>query len=163
MCPSSPILLIGEVLMSEEPIQDRNERTLRARRRELIKRAVEQRARFQDLVMKVIDNLPPAFRERLENVDIVVTDWPTPVQLSRNKVKSRYSLLGLYEGVPHTRRGPGYGFVLPDKISIFRKPIEAKCRSWQEVGEEVKKVVQHEIAHHFGIGEQKLQSLENNR
>lgn len=147
--------------MSEEPALDKNEGTLRARRRDLIKRAAEQRARFQDLVMKVIDNLPPAFRERLENVDIVVTDWPTPVQLARNKVKSRYSLLGLYEGVPHTRRGPGYGFVLPDKITIFRKPIEARCRSWQEVAEEVRKVVQHEIAHHFGIEESRLHELEN--
>lgn len=71
-------------------------------------------------------------------------------------------MLGLYEGVPRTRRGQGYGMVLPDKITIFRKPIETRCRSWEEIEKEVAKVVRHEIAHHFGIEEHRLQNLENN-
>jgi predicted Zn-dependent protease with MMP-like domain len=53
--------------------------------------------------------------------------------------------------------------VLPDKITIFRKPIESRCHSWEEVEEEVSKVVRHEIAHHFGIEEQRLQTLENDK
>ncbi len=126
-------------------------------------RAAQQREKFYDLVMKAIDELAPEFRERLENVDVVVEDWPSPAQLARNNVKSRFSLLGLYEGVPHIHRGPGYGMVLPDKITIFRKPIEARCHSWHEVEEEVGRVVRHEIAHHFGIDDQRLHTLENEK
>jgi len=146
--------------MTEEHPGDENERTVRARRRELLKRAAMQRARFQSSVMKAIEALPPAFRDSLENVDVIVADWPTPSQLAGNNVKSRYSLLGLYEGIPQPRRGQGYGMVLPDKITIFRKPIEARCHSWEEVEEEVGKVVRHEIAHHFGIGDQKLRQMD---
>lgn len=149
--------------MTEERTPDESKRTVRAKRLEILKRSAIQRAKFQDAVMQAINNLPPAFRERLENVDIVVADWPTPVQLARNNVKSRYSLLGLYEGVPHTRRGQGYGMVLPDKITIFRKPIENRCHSWEEIEEEVGKVVRHEIAHHFGIGEPRLRTIENDK
>ena len=126
-------------------------------------RAAQQREKFYNLVMKAINELPPEFHDRLENVDVVVQDWPSPAQLARNNVKSRFSLLGLYEGVPHINRGPGYGMVLPDKITIFRKPIEARCHSWQEVEEEVGKVVRHEIAHHFGIGEGKLRDIEDQK
>jgi len=126
-------------------------------------RAAQQREKFYNLVMKAINELPPEFHDRLENVDVVVEDWPSPAQLARNNVKSRFSLLGLYEGVPHINRGPGYGMVLPDKITIFRKPIEARCHSWQEVEEEVGKVVRHEIAHHFGIGEGKLRDIEDQK
>lgn len=126
-------------------------------------RLAQQRAKFHNLVIKAINELPPEFHDRLENVDVVVEDWPSPAQLSRNNVKNRFSLLGLYEGVPHLKRGPGYGMVLPDKITIFRKPIEARCHSWQEVEEEVGRVVRHEIAHHFGIDEYRLRTLENNK
>jgi len=126
-------------------------------------RAALLREKFYNLVMKTIDELPPEFHDRLENVDVVVEDWPSPAQLIRNNVKSRFSLLGLYEGVPHIHRGPGYGMVLPDKITIFRKPIEARCHSWQEVEEEVGRVVRHEIAHHFGINDARLRTLENDK
>jgi predicted Zn-dependent protease with MMP-like domain len=149
--------------MTGERTPEESERTVRARRLEILKRSAIQRAKFQDAVMQAINNLSPDFRQRLENVDIVVADWPTPVQLARNNVKSRYYLLGLYEGIPHTRRGQGYGMVLPDKITIFRKPIETRCHSWEEVEKEVGKVVRHEIAHHFGIEEHRLQTLENEK
>ena len=147
--------------MSEEPRPDESP----ARRRVYydMARAAQQREKFYNLVMKAINELPPEFHDRLENVDVVVEDWPSPAQLARNNVKSRFSLLGLYEGVPHLRRGPGYGMVLPDKITIFRKPIEARCHSWQEVEEEVGRVVRHEIAHHFGIDDDRLRTLENEK
>ncbi len=145
--------------MSEEP---KPEETPAGRRVYYdLARAAAQREKFYDLVMKAIDELPPEFKSRLENVDVIVEDWPSPAQLARNNVRDRFSLLGLYEGVPHLRRGPGYGMVLPDKITIFRKPIEARCHSWQDVEREVAKVVRHEIAHHFGIDDQRLRSLEN--
>ena len=119
--------------------------------------------RFYELVMKVVEGLPPEFREKLENVDLVVQSWPTRYQLGKARAGNRLGLLGLYEGIPHTRRDRGYNLVVPDKITIFRKPIEARCRSLAEVEEEVGRVVRHEIAHHFGIGERKLRELEEGR
>jgi len=125
--------------------------------------AALRRQRFYDTVMKVIEGLPEGLRSRLENVDVVAADWPTPSQLGRNNVRSRFALLGLYEGVPHTRRGRGYGMVLPDKITIFRKPIEARCRYWSDVEKEIGRVVRHEIAHHFGFDEQTLRDIEGGK
>jgi predicted Zn-dependent protease with MMP-like domain len=144
--------------MSEEPKPE--EKSARRRIHYDLERAAAQRAKFYNLVMKALEELPPEFQERLENVDVVVEDWPSPAQLGRNNVRSRLSLLGLYEGVPHLHRGPGYGMVLPDKITIFRKPIEARCHSWKEVEEEVGRVVRHEIAHHFGIDDHRLRDIE---
>jgi len=72
-------------------------------------------------------------------------------------------LLGLYQGVPQTRRGQGYGLVLPDKISIFQKPIEALCRFEEEIGAKVEEVVRHEIAHHFGLDEGTLRKIEGEK
>ena len=80
----------------------------------------------------------------------------TKTGLGRNQ-----TLLGLYEGVPLTRRGRHYGLVPPDKITIFRKPIESRCRNNDEITAEVQRVVQHEIAHHFGIGEARLRQIES--
>jgi len=69
-------------------------------------------------------------------------------------------LLGLYEGVPLTKRGAHYGMVPPDKITIFQKPIEAMCKNGDAIVQEIQRVVRHEIAHHFGIGEAKLRQIE---
>jgi len=147
--------------MSEKP--GPNEKLARRRIHYDMARAEQQREKFYNLVMKAVNELPPEFHDRLENIDVVVEDWPSPTQLARNNVKNRFSLLGLYEGVPHLKRGLGYGMVLPDKITIFRKPIEARCHSWQEVEEEVGRVVRHEIAHHFGIDDHRLRTLENDK
>lgn len=147
--------------MSEEhsPV----ERNARRGSRDAEARAALRRERFYDLVMKAIHELPPEFQDKLENLDVVVADWPTPSQLASSSIRSRFGLLGLYEGVPHTKRDRGYGMVLPDKITIFRKPIEARCHSWGEIEEEIKRVVWHEIAHHFGTNERKLRTIESNR
>jgi len=72
-------------------------------------------------------------------------------------------LLGLYQGVPQTRRGRGYGLVLPDKISIFQKPIEAQCRLGDEVEAKIEEVVRHEIAHHFGLDDRTLRKIEDEK
>ncbi len=122
-----------------------------------------EREKFEALVTKAIENLPAEFRSKLENVDVLVEDWPTRGQLGRAKLRHPGQLLGLYEGVPQTRRGRGYGMVLPDKISIFQKPIEAQCRSADEVETKIGEVVRHEIAHHFGIDEMTLRRIEGKR
>ncbi|MFC1944366.1 metallopeptidase family protein [Chloroflexota bacterium] len=115
---------------------------------------------FEKLTERAISRLPAEFRDRLENVDIVVEDWPSTRQLGRAKARGRMGLLGLYEGVPRTSRGRGYNMVLPDKITIFRRPIEARCGSSREVEREIERVVRHEIAHHFGMGEDELRAIE---
>jgi len=121
------------------------------------------RERFRELVAEATESLPEEFRRRLENVDVVVADWPSPYQLARARLRQGQMLLGLYQGVPQTKRGRRYGLVAPDKISIFQKPIEAKCRSEAEITTEIGRVVRHEIAHHFGIGEGRLRELERGK
>jgi predicted Zn-dependent protease with MMP-like domain len=122
-----------------------------------------EREKFEALVTRVIENLPPEFENKLDNVDVVVEDWPSPMQLRNVKLRHPSQLLGLYEGVPQTRRGGGYGMVLPDKISIFQKPIEAQCRLGEDIEAKIREVVCHEIAHHFGTDERTLQRIEGKR
>lgn len=105
--------------------------------------------------------MPDVFLSRLENIDVVVEDQPTQAQISRAGLRRGETLLGLYEGVPITKRGAHYGLVPPDKITVFQKPIEAKCRYNAEITAEIQRVVRHEIAHHFGIGDARLKRLES--
>lgn len=116
--------------------------------------------RFRELVAEAISGLPKEFRDKINNVDVVVADFPSPAQLAGARLGRHQTLLGLYQGVPQTRRGRRYGLVVPDKISIFRRPIEARCRSEAEITAEIARVVRHEIAHHFGIGDGRLRQLE---
>ena len=118
------------------------------------------RERFQELVVRAVAELPEEFLSQLQNLDVVVEDLPTISQRRRAGLGSGHTLLGLYEGVPQTRRGRGYGMVLPDKITIFQGPIEARCRSEDEIKVEVRQVVRHEIAHHFGISDARLRELQ---
>jgi len=120
------------------------------------------RERFEWLVAKVVDSLPDEFSTKLENIDVVVEDQPSPSQLAEAGLKRGETLIGLYQGVPLTKRSRHYGMVVPDKITIFQKPIEAKCKNDTDVKAEIRRVVQHEIAHHFGIGDARLRQLENN-
>ncbi|MFC2015013.1 metallopeptidase family protein [Chloroflexota bacterium] len=117
-----------------------------------------KRERFESLVAQVIEELPGEFVDRLDNIVIVVEDYPTSAQ--KNKIGRNYTILGLYEGVPLTKRGVRYGLIQPDKITIFRKPIEAQCSNDEEIVVEIQKVVLHEIAHYFGISEAKLRQIE---
>ena len=115
--------------------------------------------RFEQLVATAIDNLPGEFRERLENIDVVVADEPTRGQLRQSHIKRNETLLGLYEGIPLTVRSAGYSFVIPDKITIFQKSIEAACKNDTQIIAEITRVVRHEIAHHFGIDDDRLEEL----
>ena len=118
------------------------------------------RERFRWLVAKIVEDLPKEFLTRLQNIDVVVEDRPTPSQVDRAGLSHGQTLLGLYEGVPQTKRGRHYGLVPPDKITIFQKPIEARCRNDAEIFAEIQRVVKHEIAHHFGISDARLQQIE---
>ena len=115
--------------------------------------------KFEELVVRAIEGLPDEFRERLDNIDIVIADRPSPEQLMYTDKKRGETLLGLYEGVPLTHRSSFYGMVAPDKITVFQKAIEAMCRSDTQIVAEIRRVVLHEIAHHFGIGDDRLKEL----
>jgi len=117
------------------------------------------RDKFEELVDKTVKSLPEEFLNHLENIDVIVEDQPNSNQLRKSKLKSNETLLGLYEGVPQTKRNSNYGMVLPDKITIFQKTIEANCRDDAEIIAEIEKVVKHEIAHYFGISDGRLREI----
>lgn len=115
--------------------------------------------RFEQLVARAVASLPGEFHDRMENIDVVVADRPTPEQLVSVRRKRGETLLGLYEGIPLTKRSRHYGLVPPDKITIFQKPIESICRDDAQIIAEIQRVVRHEIAHHFGISDTRLRQL----
>lgn len=103
---------------------------------------------FESLVSDALDGIPAEFAEALDNVVIVVEDDPPEP-----------GLLGLYQGIPVTERGDWYAGVLPDRISLYRKPICARASSRDEVADEVRITVVHELAHYFGIDDARLHEL----
>lgn len=115
--------------------------------------------KFDLLVERAVQSLPKEFLTRLENITVIVEEQPSPDQMRSAGVRRGHILLGLYEGVPQTQRSSFYGLVLPDKITIFQKPIEDGCSNDTEVEAEIRNVVLHEIAHHFGISDERLDEL----
>lgn len=114
------------------------------------------RDRFEELVADALDEIPPELASEMENVAIVVEEWPTPAQLADRSG----TLLGLYEGVPLTERDPiGYGGVLPDRITIFLGPLSARARDEVELAAQVRVTVLHEVGHHFGMSDRRLHEL----
>lgn len=112
---------------------------------------------FEDLVIKALKELPRAFKDKLENVDIVIEDEPNMDTVKALGLGSKGHLLGFYHGVPLKNRTHYYGMVLPDKITLYKANIERTCKATREdIYEEIKHVLQHEIAHHFGITDQYL-------
>jgi len=114
---------------------------------------------FEQLVVQALDDLPEFFRQKLQNVEVVVADWPTPAELHSVGLKPGQLLLGLYQGIPQTKRTSHYGLVLPDKITIYRFPIEQVCRSREQIIKQVQHTVKHELAHHFGIDDDRLREI----
>jgi len=117
------------------------------------------REQFEQVVAEALDEFPEEIAQSLSNFMVVVEAWPSRETLEKMGLKNRYSLLGLYEGVPLMRRGTQYGGVLPDRVTIFQGPIEAVARGNTELREEIRRVVIHEIAHHVGFGEKRLREL----
>lgn len=104
--------------------------------------------RFEDMVGTALDGLPDELGQLMRNVAVMVEHGQGPP-----------GLLGLYEGVPLTSRSTQYAGVLPDRITIYRLAICAACWSESDVQEQVRKTVVHEVAHHFGIGDDRLREL----
>ena len=121
------------------------------------------RTEFEKIVEEGIEAIPEKFLRKLNNVAIVIEAEPTLAQKKKLNIHPDWTLFGLYEGVPQTRRGINYGAVLPDKITIFQKPIEATARNEKDIKEIVKNTVWHEIAHHFGMDEARVRRAETRR
>ncbi len=118
------------------------------------------RVHFRRLVREAIATLPPQFLRRVENVTIVVERRPSARDRKSAGIGPRSTLLGLYHGIPLTQRGhESYNLVLPDRISIYQEPIEAICANDDEVREQVRVTVLHELAHYFGIDDNRLHEL----
>jgi predicted Zn-dependent protease with MMP-like domain len=105
-------------------------------------------ARFEEMVSEALDGLPDELGQLMRNIAVLVEHGDGPP-----------GLLGLYEGVPLTARSTYYSGVLPDRITIYRQAICATCWSVWEVEDQVRKTVIHEVAHHFGIGDERLREL----
>jgi predicted Zn-dependent protease with MMP-like domain len=102
---------------------------------------------FEQAVQDALDSLPPELRDQMSNVELVVEDEPPEGR----------PLLGLYQGVPLTKRGVNYSGALPDKISIYRGPLERRYgHDLEQLSRQIRRVVLHEVAHHFGISDQRL-------
>ncbi len=119
-----------------------------------------EKEEFEAIVAQVFDRLPERFHEAIENVGIIVEDYPDDALVRQLGLKSRHHLYGLYQGIPLTKRGSWYGSspVTPDRISLYRKNIEAGCRTDMEVAERIYDVLIHEIGHYFGMNEDEIRS-----
>jgi predicted Zn-dependent protease with MMP-like domain len=117
------------------------------------------RPRFERLVLRALDGLPSRFRERLDNIDVIVEARPRRQHLRAAGLRAGETLLGLYLGTPLPHRTGGYHLALPDRIYIFQAPIESVCATSREVVRQVRQTVVHELAHHFGIDDDRLQEL----
>jgi len=118
------------------------------------------RHRFDGIVRRALRDLPPAFAARLENVDVVVRARPSARQLEQAHLSPGHTLLGLYVGTDLTRRGDGYNFALPDRVFIFQQPLEGLAESEADLIARVRHTVLHEIAHHFGISDERLHEID---
>jgi predicted Zn-dependent protease with MMP-like domain len=117
--------------------------------------------KFADWVSQALEGLPEEFRERLENVQVDVEEWPSQEELESAGLGpgDRYALLGLYHGVPLTDRHSQY-MALPDRITIYMRPVLAVAGSDEAaIAEQVRHTVVHEIAHYYGIGDDRLEEL----
>ncbi len=116
---------------------------------------------FEALINQAMDELPRERVERLDNVAITYDDEPSPEQRQKLKLHCDALLFGLYEGIPLTKRGAGYNLVLPDKITIFKKPIEQYAQTMAELKDQIKRTLWHEIAHYYGLDHKRIHELEH--
>ena len=115
--------------------------------------------KFEDLVEKAYNNIPQKFRDKIDNVAITVEDYPSAEDLETLKIRGKGLLLGLYRGTPLPQRSVWQGVRLPDEIVIYQKDIEKVCKTEEDIEERVNEVLQHEIAHYFGLNDDEIYEL----
>lgn len=115
---------------------------------------------FELIVFHAVESLPDAFRDRIANLEFAVEDWGRIDDYARTRTPTNSMLLGVYRGIPLTKRGGGYNMTLPDRIVIFQGPLQRLARDEADLEERVSHVVRHEIAHYFGISDERLREIE---
>jgi predicted Zn-dependent protease with MMP-like domain len=118
------------------------------------------RKQFEAVVERALRRLPRAFREKLENIIVVVEDWADEETLAEMGIEPPDTLYGLYQGVDLTQRDSTYGNVLPDTVTIYQGPIEEDCESEAEMAQVIRETVIHEIGHYFGLDDETMHRLE---
>ena len=121
------------------------------------------RLEFEQLVERALRRVPRPFRERLENLAVVVEDWADDATLREMGIEPPDTLYGLYRGVDLTRRDSGYGNVLPDTIHIYQGPIEEDCADPDEMADLIRDVVIHEVGHYFGLDDETMDGIEQGK
>lgn len=118
-----------------------------------------ERAEFIRVVRRALRDVPPPFRERLREIDIVVKRRPSPGDLADAGLPRGESMYGFYRGVPLTERDSGYNLVPPDVIDVYQEPLEEDFPDVEELMREIRATVLHELAHFFGIDDDRLEEL----
>ena len=113
---------------------------------------------FHEMMDIAIGLIPPVFKDKIENLAFIVEPYPSESDLGRMGLKDKYTLLGLYSGIPYTHRSTWYAGVTPDRIILFQKNIESQCNTIEELKEKIREVVVHEVAHYFGMDEDEIRS-----
>jgi len=120
-----------------------------------------RREDFERIVEQALSSLPKKFMGLIDNLVVLVEDEHIPPPLrTGSRGREQVMVLGMYHGVPFTRRGPYYGNLPPDVIVIYQRPIEEICRSEEEVRRKVREIVLHEVGHYFGMTDRELRDIE---
>lgn len=119
-----------------------------------------RRVAFEALVNEAFQSIPAGFRKRLQNVAVMVEDEPEPELLAEMEIEPPDTLFGLYQGIPLTERGWGFGNQLPDRIVIYQRPIESVCDDEDDVFATIAETLIHEAGHYFGLSEEEIEEIE---
>jgi predicted Zn-dependent protease with MMP-like domain len=117
------------------------------------------RARFERLVAEAVTLIPKRFRREMKNLALVVEDEPSEELLDEMEIEPPDSLYGLYQGTPLPERSWAFGNALPDRITIYQRPIEEDCEDEDEVRAVIGETLIHEVGHYFGMSEDRLHEL----
>ena len=118
------------------------------------------REKFEQLVAEAITLIPKRFRREMRNIAIVVEDEPSAELLEEMEIEPPDSLYGLYQGTPLTERTSGYGNTLPDRVTLFKTPIEEDCDDEDDVRAVIGETLIHEVGHYFGLSEEEIEEIE---
>jgi len=119
-----------------------------------------EREDFEAVVAQAANDLPDEFRDEIANLDFSVEEWANNVDYARTGTPTGAMLLGVYRGVPLPKRGAYYNMTLPDTIVVFRQPLQRIARDEADLRERIRHVVRHEVAHYFGISDDRLREID---